>query len=227
LGSADKAIPPFFHRSDIVFTKTKLPSSLKAICLAAALCAGAAAQAAVTVYTNQTDFVNAVVAPGTDTFDDLLVQPYPETLYRNAGSYTYQAYSGTGLWGAGGTGGDYWLSNNDRRNPIVFSNFSGNVSALGGYFFPSNVNGQFTEGSVVVTAIDGTVTTYNLNNATTGSFLGFVSDTPLTSVVLGTDGGAYWPTANNLMLAVPEPATYGMMLAGMALVGVAARRRKD
>jgi hypothetical protein len=43
---------------------------------------------------------------------------------------------------------------------------------------------------------------------------------------LGTDGGAYWPTANNVVLAVPEPSTYGMMLAGITLLGVAARRRR-
>jgi len=190
------------------------------------LCAGASAQAAITVYTSQADFLSHTSAAGTDTFDDLRVQSYADTLYRTAGTYTYQAYSGTGLWGAGGTDGDYWLSNNDRRNPIVFSNFSGSVSAFGGYFFPSDVFGQYTAGSVILTAIDGTVSTYNLADANTSSFLGFVSDTPLSSVVLGTDGGQYWPTANDVVLAVPEPATYGMLLGGLALVGVAARRRR-
>jgi hypothetical protein len=209
-----------------VFSKNKLPASLKAVCLAAALCAAASAQAAITVYTNQTDFVNAVYAPGYDTFDDLRVTPYAETLYRNAGDYTYQAYSGTGLWGAGGAGGDYWLSNNDRRNPIVFSGFGNHAQAFGGYFFPSDVFGEFTGGTVILTAIDGTAYTYNLAGATTGSFLGFVSDRDLGSVTLGTDGGTYWPTANNVIIAVPEPATYGMLMAGLGLVGLAARRRR-
>lgn len=199
---------------------------LKAIALAAALTVGASAHAAITVYTNQTDFVNNVYAPGYDTYDDLRVVPYADTLSRNAGSYSYQAYSGSGLWGAGGDGGDYWLSNNDRRNPIVFSGFSNGAQALGGYFFPSDVFGQYTSGTVILTAVDGTAFTYDLAGATTGSFLGFVSDAPLLSVTLGTDGGQYWPTANNLILAVPEPTTYGMLLAGMGLIGVAARRRR-
>jgi hypothetical protein len=199
---------------------------LKAIALAAALCAGAGAQAAITVYTTQTAFVNHVVAPGYDTFDDLRYEPYPDTLNRHAGAYSYSAYSAGGLWGAGGTGGDWWLSNTYSHNPIVFSGFGGNVWGFGGYFFPTDVTGNYTPGSVILTAIDGTVLTYNLADATTGSFLGFVSDTPLTSVVLGTDGGDYWPTANNVVLAVPEPATYGMLLAGLGLVGAAARRRR-
>jgi hypothetical protein len=207
-----------------VFKKLSMP--LKAVALAAALTAGASAQAAITVYTNQTDFVNNVVAPGYDTFDDLRVVSYADTLYRHAGAYDYRAYSATGLYGAGGPGGDYWLSNNDNRLPIVFSDFSNGAQAFGGYFFPTDVAGQYTGGSVVLTAVDGTAYTYNLNGATTGSFLGFVSDAPLLSVTLGTDGGGYWPTANNVIVAVPEPATYGMLLAGMGLVGVAARRRR-
>lgn len=209
-----------------MFIPTKLPSTLNAICIAAALCAALPSQAAITVYTSQADFLSAVVAPGYDAFDDLSVSPYGETLYRNAGDYSYQAYSSTGLWGAGGMGGDYWLSNNDRRNPIVFSDFGHHASAFGGYFFPTDVSGQYAGGNIVLTAADGTALTYNLNEATTGSFVGFVSDAPLNTVVLGTDGGTYWPTANNVIVAVPEPATYGMMLAGMALVGLAACRRR-
>jgi hypothetical protein len=201
--------------------------TFKALALAAALAVGGSAQAAITVYTNQSDFVNNVYAPGYDTFDDLSVVPYPETLFRNAGTYDYRAYSAGGLWGAGGLAGDYWLSNNDRRNPIVFSDFGNAAQAFGGYFFPTDVGGEYTSGSVVLTAVDGTALTYNLAGARTGSFLGFVSDAPLLSVTLGTDGGAYWPTANNVILAVPEPATYGMLLAGMGLIGAAARRRRS
>jgi hypothetical protein len=81
-------------------------------------------------------------------------------------------------------------------------------------------------GNLVLTAVDGTALTYSLTNATTTDFLGFVSTTPLLAVSLGTDGGAYWPTANNVVLAVPEPATYGMLLAGLGFVGLMSRRRR-
>ncbi|WP_370663363.1 PEP-CTERM sorting domain-containing protein [Massilia rhizosphaerae] len=206
----------------------RIPSlfSLKPLCLAALLCAAAGAQAAITVYTSESAFLAAVSAPGTDTFDDLTVAPYGDTVYRTAGAYNYQAYSATGIWGAGGPT-DFWLSNNTRYNPIVFSQFSSGVSAFGGNFFASDIAGQFVpDGTMVLTAIDGGTLTYDLTGATTGSFVGFVSTAPLSSVTLGTDGGEYWPTANNVVLAVPEPATYGMMLVGMTLLGLAARRRR-
>jgi hypothetical protein len=198
---------------------------LKLLCLAAMLCATAGARADITVYTSQSDFLSAVSAPGVDTFDDLTIAPYGDTVFRTAAAYSYQAYSATGIWGAGGPT-DFWLSNNTRDNPIVFSDFSGGVSAFGGQFFASDVAGQFVDGNVVLTAADGGTLTYNVAGATTSSFVGFVSTSPLTSVTLATDGGAYWPTANNVVLAVPEPATYGMMLTGVALLGLMARRRR-
>jgi hypothetical protein len=205
---------------------TKL-SLLKPLCAAALLCAAAAAQADITVYTSYADFLAAVQAPGVDTYDDLTIDPYGETLHRSAGAFTYDVYSSTGLWGAGGAGGDYWLSNNRRTNPIVYSNFGSGVTAFGGNFFASDVTGQYTTGNLLLTAIDGSALSYSLAGATPTDFLGFVSTAPLLAVSLGTDGGAYWPTANNLVLAaVPEPATYGMLLAGLGLVGVMSRRRR-
>ncbi|WP_229217434.1 PEP-CTERM sorting domain-containing protein [Massilia forsythiae] len=199
---------------------------LKPLCLAALLCAAASSQAAITVYTSQADFLAAVSAPGVDSFDDLTVDPYGDTLDRTAGSYTYQAYSPGGLWGAGAAG-NYWLSNNTQTDPIVFSNFSGGASAFGGNFFTSDLAGQYAPGgNVVLTATDGTSLTYSLNGTTQSSFLGFVSDAALSSVSLSTDGGVYWATANDVVLAVPEPATYGMLLAGLGFVGLMGRRRR-
>jgi hypothetical protein len=216
------AAPSTFNRSAIVRSTLSL---LKPFCAAALLCAAAGAQADITVYTSQADFMAAVSAPGVDTYDDLTVSLYGDTLDRVAGAYTYQAFSTPGLWGAGGTGGDYWLSNDKRTNPIVFSNFSGGVNAFGGNFFASDLLGQYTSGNVVLTANDGTVLTYSLAGAAATDFLGFVATAPLASVTLATDSGVYWPTANNVVLAVPEPATYGMLLAGLGFVGVMARRR--
>jgi hypothetical protein len=202
------------------------PSFSKIFTAAALLCAAAAAQADITVYTSQADFLAAVQGSGVDSFDDLSIQQYGETLNRTAGGYTYDVYSATGLWGAGGDAGDYWLSNNTAVAPIVFTNFSGGVSAFGGNFFTSDVLGQYTSGNLVLTAMDGTALTYGLSGAAATDFLGFVSTSPLSAVTIATDGGVgYWPTANNVVLAVPEPATYGMLLAGLGFIGVMSRRR--
>lgn len=205
---------------------TKLPL-LKPLCAAVLLCAAAAAQADITVYTSQAGFLAAVKAPGVDSYDDLSVTLYGETLARKAGAYTYDAYAATGLYGAGGAGGDFWLSNNTPIAPIVFSNFSGGVSAFGGNFFASDVFGQYTTGNLILTAIDGTALSYGLAGAATTDFLGFVSTVPLAAVTIATDGGTgVWPTANNLVLAVAEPSTYGMLLAGLGCVGLMSRRRR-
>lgn len=199
---------------------------MKSLCLAVLLCAAASSQAAITTYTNQADFLAAVSAPGYDSYDDLTIDLYGTTLDRTAGAYAYQAYAAGGLYGAG-TDTDHWLSTNLSLDPIVFQNFSSGVSAFGGNFFGSDISGAYVpNGNLVLTAEDGSTVTYALNGATQGTFLGFVSDTALSSVVLSTDGGAYWPTANNVVLAVPEPASYGMMLAGLGCVGVIARRRR-
>jgi hypothetical protein len=212
-----------FNRSAIVLNKPFFSKVFSAVAL---LCAAAAAQADITVYTSQADFLAAVQAPGVDTYDDLTIAPYGEALGRNAGAYTYNVYAATGLWGAGGAGGDYWLSNNTAIAPLVFSGFSGGVTAFGGNFFTSDVLGQYTTGNLVLTAIDGTALSYGLAGAASTDFLGFVSTSPLVAVTIATDGGAgYWPTANNVVLAVPEPATYGMLLAGLGFVGLMSRRR--
>jgi hypothetical protein len=212
-----------FNRSANVQTKLTFTKIFSA---AALLCAAAAAQADITVYTSQADFLAAVSATGVDTFDDLTVDPYGDTLNRTAGTYSYDAYSVGGLWGAGGAG-DHWLSTNSAFDPIRFSNFSGGVTAFGGNFFGSDITGQYALGNVQLTAADGSVLSYDLNGATTTSFLGFVSSTPLSSVTLNTDGApGIWPTANNVVLAVPEPSTYAMLLAGLGFVGLMSRRRR-
>lgn len=200
---------------------------LKSFCLAALLCASATASADIKIYTSQADFLAAVSAPGIDTYNDLSVAPYGPSLDRTAGAYSYTVSSAGGIWGAGSPA-DYWLSDNARTDPIFFTNFSAGVSAFGGFFFASDVNGQFVPGGeLVLGASDGSLVAYTLTNANQNSFLGFVSDSDLTTVVLmNTTDGAYWPTANNLVLAaVPEPATYGMFLAGLGFLGVMARRR--
>lgn len=203
--------------------------SLKSLSLALLLCAASAAQAGITLYTDQAAFLAAVTAPGVDTYDDLSPQLYPPVLLRNAGPYSYTASAPNGLFGAG-TGSDAWLSTNLRGDTITFSNFSPNIAAFGGNFFGSDVAGNFTPGNMVLTAIDGTSLTYTLNNATTSSFVGFVSTTPLFSVLLSTDGGLYWPTANNVTLAspvaVPEPGAAALVLGGLGLVGFMTRRRR-
>jgi hypothetical protein len=201
---------------------------LKAFCVAALLCASAAANATITVYTSESAFNAAVTNAGTDNLDDLALGPLADTVLRPAGAYQYTASAPGGLWGAG-VPGDTWLSTDLRGDAITFSRFTGNVSAFGGNFFGSDVGGAYVpNGTLTLTASDGFTLSYTLNDATQSSFLGFVSDTPLGTVTLAASPDVdYWPTANNVVLAVPEPTTYAMLLAGLGFVLTMVRRRHD
>lgn len=206
------------------------PFSLKTLSLAVLLCTTAAAQADVLVFTDRAAFLAAVGLPGTDTFNDLTMVSIPSPLSRTAGAYSYQASTLVSTFYPAGSSADIWLAANVAADTMTFSNFSAGVRAFGGNFFGTNLSGAFSPGhTMVLTATDGATTrTVNLYDTTTSTFLGFVSANPLTSVTLrpdGLPGPAYWATANNVTLAVPEPETYGMLLAGLALVGYAARRR--
>ncbi len=206
--------------------------SLKSLSLAVLLCAASAAHGAITLYTDQAAFLAAVTAPGVDTFDDLTQTFYPSPLLRNAGPYTYTVSAPNDLYGVG-SGSDTWLATDLRDDTMTFSNFSPNIGAFGGNFFGTDVAGEFTPGNVVLTAVDGTSLSYTLKDATPTSFVGFVSTTPLSSVLLSTDGGLYWPTANNVTLAspaavvtVPEPGAASLVLGGLGIVGFMTRRRR-
>ncbi len=205
---------------------TRLKPFALAALLCCALCGPTLVHAQIAVYTDRDAFLGAVAAPGVDSFDDLAVESLGTSLDRTAGAYTYTVSAGEGLFGAGGAG-DGWLSTDAQFDSIVFSNFSSTVHGLGGEFFGSDVDGQFLAGTTITfNAFDGSATTYLLPDSQIGSFVGFVSTSPLDSVVVGAANDGYWPTANNLVLAaIPEPGTYGMMLAGLGLLGWCTRRR--
>ena len=108
------------------------------------LSAGTAAQATTTLYTDEAAYLAAISGAATDSFDDLGLQPYATSLTRNVGGYSYQVSAASGLWGAG-ENGDGWISTGSNADSITFANFTGGVSAIGGYFFGSNINGGYAD----------------------------------------------------------------------------------
>lgn len=128
----------------------------------------------------------------------------------------------------------------------------GDTPALGAFtdvftFTPSVTAGSTAYGSLVNTSFFGlsniSFTSAYLNSTsliTSSLPVGFVTynfatllpstfSGPLTLTVNGinTGGGSYGGDINVTMAPVPEPATYGMLLGGLALLGFAASRKKN
>ena len=207
--------------------------------IALALGLSSNANAAITVFTDQASYLAAISAPATDTFQNFVITgttPSPQTRAVGAYGYTMAVVSGTtDLFFGAGTVANPWLSTDAANATIGFSNFTGDVFGVGGNFFGSNITGAFAAGDVTLTATDadGTVS-QTILNAGMSSFLGFVSTSGITGMTLASSqgNGPLWPTADNLTLggqlgsAVPEPATWAMMIIGFGAVGSMVRNSR-
>ncbi len=132
-----------------------------------------------------------------------------------------------------GSAADVWLSSTVGGTSITFSNFSSTVRGVGGYLFATDGDGAPSSVSslrVSYTNAAGTSSTILTNPGAT-SFFGVVSNSAVTSFEIAPDGN--WATVNDLVLGgapssvVPEPSTYALVAAGLALTSIASRRRRS
>jgi hypothetical protein len=88
---------------------------------------------------------------------------------------------------------------------------------------------SFYSGDTLLASFDGSaVLQPPTGDQNYSAYFNVYANSPLniTSVVFQSEGGNAFETDNHSVSAVPEPETYGMMLAGLGLMGFVARRRK-
>jgi hypothetical protein len=128
------------------------------------------------------------------------------------------------------SGTDVALSANNSADPITILFNTGNVTAVGGEFFTTDLAGNTSGGVITATLNDGTSLVFNTTTATT--FGGFTSVTPIASLTLQTNVPlGFFVTTNNMVVGsvtpvAPEPGSLALLLlpVGAALFRAARRR---
>lgn len=129
--------------------------------------------------------------------------------------------------GAGGTG--LVLQTFVAADSIEFSFTSGNINAVGGYFWSANFN-QVVDPAGIIDLLFSDGTSETLSSPTFDTFRGYIFDAPVTSLrITPTSGGDNSATINDFTVgsaAVSVPAPSTLALFGLGLAGLGWKSRK-
>ena len=204
-------------------------------------CATISSHAAVTTYTNQAAFFNALQDPAYfESFNEFSGQTItgPQAFTFGPVGFTMSGTASNKIDYSTGTAAE------GSVYPAGFSNFdsvlltfSGNVTAIGGTFFLTNAQfGELAGGNVTATLATGeSIVLASTSTFGTEPFGGFTSTTPITSLRLSgpfyVNGTSAYVTLDNLYIsgtaAVPEPGTWALLAGGGAVLLFAAARRRQ
>jgi len=178
------------------------------------------------VMTDEADFVNAMM-PGyyLEEFDGFTYGSYTElTLDLAQGGWAYTISAEDQGGGGGLYSGDGNMSNNNAADALRVDFTGDPVTAIGGFFFPGEINGFFQAGPMRIELSDGTV--YEYDSVSDTDFLGFVSEAPITWMLIDAVGLDLpdWPTMDHFYVGTAVPAPSVVALLGLA--GFARRRRR-
>ncbi|MES2459307.1 MAG: PEP-CTERM sorting domain-containing protein [Armatimonadota bacterium] len=197
-----------------------------------------AATADITLFTSQAAFENAITAltPLSTTFlNDFAGQPRGQSSYTASGNgFSYRASQS-------GANPEQTFRINDvlgtdasDRN-LIFTATGGNYTAIGGNFFIGNAGGTFLSQALTVTVSNATETlttpSYTPTSATVGSFRGFISTIPLTTLTVNNSTTGQYASSDNLRVglaaastAAPEPGSLALLLPVVGVAGMVIRK---
>ena len=197
--------------------------------------------AAVTTYTSQSAFINALQDPAYfESFNEYGSEevPSPQSFSFGPVGFTLSDNDPYGIFysDGGGSEGSVFPSTEAAVDSFVLT-FTGSVYAVGGTFFLSDINyNSLADGSVTATLATGqSIVLASTDSYNTQPFGGFTSTTPITSLTLtgpvtNTDGTYAFVSLDNLYVsgvaAVPEPSTWVLAFAGAAGLGLLVLRRR-
>ena len=205
-----------------------MKTSLPAAALAAVVLLFVAANGTrAATFTNEADFINNIAAPYlVETFGSIQTSGFVASPTNFSGNgYSFDAITTSNhvdsppssLYGYV-SGSNHWLTVYYDNDNVVFTNFSLNVSAIGGYFFLTDDVPAFTSGEIYVTAqlSDSTLVSNNVTPASATSFFGFTFATNVISFKIGDTNDYKYPTAAKVIVGttIPEPSSLALLLLG-------------
>ena len=140
-------------------------------------------------FTNRDDFLSAITGSNyTESFDSITVDTplTPPLSFSNSGfSFNATTKSGDDLYGLATAAPDRWLATYTDGESLLFTNFSLNTTAFGGYFFNTDNNGSQTTFNLTLQAVgDGATNTQIVTPASASNFFGWTFGTGIASVTI-------------------------------------------
>ncbi len=177
--------------------------------------------AATTVYSSSASFL-ANVQPGsyTETFTGL-ANPATGPVSFSGSGFSYSASAPSDIYLEGG-----FLGANQVAETLTIAFTGGNVSAVGGNFFATNISDAFQSVAITLKLSDNTTVIFTPTSAA-DSYRGFASDLNITSLTVSAAGASLYAGVDNLTVgvsAVPEPGSWALM--GLGVAGLLLARRR-
>ena len=182
--------------------------------------------ASTTVYTDSVTFLSTLLAGSyTEGFTVATGGVYNSPLSFSGGDFSYQVSTPTVAVGVYRS--TTFLGNTYEAESLTITFTGGGATAIGGNFYLTNQADAFQAQPVTLTLSDGTTSTFTPTSASVGSYVGFVSTLPITSLVISAPALLQFNALDNITVgvtsAVPEAGTLALMALGMGWLVV--RRR--